>query len=152
MDAEPPPHQVEVHSLMPGLVNAFAATGLAGGNAEITSEITPDFSALSTIDWLSRDFEEARSAGVTTVQVLPATENVFAGMACVIKTAGPIERACSFARSCGCHGGEQRSHLAQSLTVAPRQYLRASADESYGGGVDRPERICNKPCSPGERG
>ena len=35
---------------------------------------------------------EARSEGITTVQVLPATENVFAGMACVIKTAGPIEK------------------------------------------------------------
>jgi imidazolonepropionase-like amidohydrolase len=83
-----PQHVVEAHTLMPGLVNAFASTGLAGGNAEITSEVTPDFSALSAIDWLSRDFVEARNAGVTTIQVLPATENVFSGMACVVKTAG----------------------------------------------------------------
>ncbi|GAB5404120.1 MAG: amidohydrolase [Aureliella sp.] len=79
---------VEVDTLMPGIVNASSRAGLRGGGAEISREITPEFDTASTIDWRARDFAEAVDAGVTTLQVLPETQSVFSGFACVLKSAG----------------------------------------------------------------
>ncbi len=79
---------MEVHTLMPGIVNASSQAGLRGGGAEISREITPEFDTASTIDWRARDFAEALDEGVTTLQVLPETQSVFSGFACVLKSAG----------------------------------------------------------------
>lgn len=82
-----PAKEIEVDSIMPGIINAAGDTGLSGG-AEVSREITPDFETVKAIDWESRDLDVARDQGVTTIQVLPATESVFCGFACVIKTGG----------------------------------------------------------------
>ncbi len=79
---------LEVDSLMPGIVDAYSSLGLSGGTSEVSREITPEFDTYSAIDWSSRDFAEAVDGGVTTVQVVPAAESVFSGLACIVKTAG----------------------------------------------------------------
>ena len=83
---------VEVDTLMPGIINVASRAGLRGGGAEVSREVTPEFDTASTIDWRARDFTEAVDQGVTTVQVLPETESVFSGFACVLKTAGAPEQ------------------------------------------------------------
>ncbi len=87
-----PAREIEVETLIPGIINASSHAGLRGGGAEISREVTPEFDTASTIDWHARDFAEAVDEGVTTVQVLPETESVFSGFACVLKTAGTVEQ------------------------------------------------------------
>ena len=79
---------LEVDTLMPGLIDASSSAGLRGGDAEQTREVTPEFETATTIDWRSRDFDEALSQGITTVNIMPGTENVIAGFSCLAKTAG----------------------------------------------------------------
>lgn len=83
-----PAEIIEVDSVMPGLVNLYSSAGLSGGSSEVSREVTPTFATYPSIDWTARDFLEAIDQGVTTVQVLPATESVFSGLASVVKTAG----------------------------------------------------------------
>ncbi len=83
-----PATELSVDTLMPGIVNASASYGLSGGDAEVSREVTPDFETLTAVDWRARDFSEALDQGVTTAQILPSTQSVFAGFACVAKTAG----------------------------------------------------------------
>ncbi len=93
IDVSSPVTIVEVDSLMPGIVDAYSSVGLSGGTSEVSREIAPEFDTYSAIDWGSRDFLEAIEEGVTTVQVIPATESVFSGLACIVKTAGePTQR------------------------------------------------------------
>jgi imidazolonepropionase-like amidohydrolase len=75
-------------SLMPGLVDAHTTLGVDGGTAEQTTEVTPTFRVLDAVDWSARAFREARSEGTTTVSLVPGTDNVFAGLSSVLKTAG----------------------------------------------------------------
>jgi len=88
IDVPGPITVLEVDSLMPGIVDAYSSLGLSGGTSEVSREITPEFDTYSAIDWSSRDFSEAVDEGITTVQVIPATESVFSGLTCVVKTAG----------------------------------------------------------------
>jgi imidazolonepropionase-like amidohydrolase len=74
--------------LMPGLVDAHTSIGLDGGISESTLEITPNFRVLDAIDFNSRAFRQARADGVTTVAIVPGTDNVIAGLSAVVKTAG----------------------------------------------------------------
>lgn len=93
IDVSSPVTILEVDSLMPGIVDAYSSVGLSGGTSEVSREITPEFDTYSAIDWGSRDFLEAIEMGVTTAQVIPATESVFSGLACIVKTAGePTQR------------------------------------------------------------
>lgn len=74
--------------LMPGLVDAYSQTGLGeDGTDESTREVTLGFQAIDSVDWdkpaLRRQFE----AGTTTMCVCPGTQNVFAGISAIIKTA-----------------------------------------------------------------
>ncbi len=93
IDVSSPVTILEVDSLMPGIVDAYSSVGLSGGTSEVSREITPEFDTYSAIDWGSRDFLEAIEMGVTTAQVIPATESVFSGLACIVKTGGePTER------------------------------------------------------------
>ena len=78
-------------SLLPGFVDAYTQTGLAGGTDEFTSEITPDFCPALAIDWTDRGFLEARTDGTTTLAICPGTENVIAGCSCLAKTVGDAE-------------------------------------------------------------
>lgn len=88
IDVPGPLTVLEVDSLMPGIVDAYSSRGLSGGTSEVSREVTPEFDTYSAIDWSSRDFAEAVDEGVTTVQIVPATESVFSGLACIVKTAG----------------------------------------------------------------
>lgn len=90
IDVSSPVTIIEVDSLMPGIVDAYSSLGLSGGTSEVSREITPEFDTYSAIDWGSRDFLEALEDGVTTAQVIPATESVFSGLACIAKTAGDL--------------------------------------------------------------
>lgn len=83
-----PARVVEVDSIMPGVVNASSNAGVSGGQAEVSREMTPDFDTLSAIDWRDRDFAEVLDQGVTTLQILPDTDSVFCGYACIVKSAG----------------------------------------------------------------
>lgn len=79
---------LEVDTLIPGMIDASSNAGLRGGAAEATREVTPEFETAISIDWSARDFREAISAGVTAVNIMPATDNVFCGFSCLAKTAG----------------------------------------------------------------
>lgn len=92
INIEGPLTVLEVDSLMPGIVDAYSSIGLSGGSSEVSREITPEFDTYSAIDWSSRDFVEAVGEGITTVQVIPATESVFSGLACIVKSAGELKQ------------------------------------------------------------
>ncbi len=78
----------EDSSLLPGFVDAYTQTGLAGGTDEFTAELTPDFCPALAIDWNDRGFEESLATGTTTLAICPGTENVIAGCSCLAKTTG----------------------------------------------------------------
>jgi imidazolonepropionase-like amidohydrolase len=114
---------LEVDSLMPGLVDAYSSLGLTGGSSEVSREITPEFDTYSAIDFGSRDFIEAIGEGVTTAQVIPATESVFSGLACIVKTAGE-----SFERTLASSGN---AVLAVCSDPTSRNRARARPDGIY---------------------
>ncbi len=73
--------------LMPGLVDAYSQTALeASGRNEVSDEVTPGFKAVHSIDWDSSALRRQRDRGTTTMCVCPGTQNVFSGIAAVIKT------------------------------------------------------------------
>jgi imidazolonepropionase-like amidohydrolase len=74
--------------LIPGLIDAYTSLGIDGGTDEQTKEVTPTFRVLDGIDWSARVFREARSEGTTTIGLVPGTDNVFAGLSSIVKTAG----------------------------------------------------------------
>lgn len=55
---------------------------------ETSSATTPGVRAIDGINPKDRGFEDARRAGVTTVQVMPGSANVIGGEMCVLKTVG----------------------------------------------------------------
>lgn len=115
--------EIEVDTLMPGIINASSRAGLRGGGAEVSREVTPEFDTSSTIDWRARDFAEAIDQGVTTVQVLPETQSVFSGFACVMKTSGtPAQRLLN---------AEQGVVLAISSDPTSRNRSRSRPDSIY---------------------
>ncbi len=75
-------------TLLPGFIDAYSQVGLAGGSDESTREVTPGFSTANVIDWKDVNFREALAEGTTTLAASPGTQNVIAGISCVIKTAG----------------------------------------------------------------
>jgi imidazolonepropionase-like amidohydrolase len=79
-------------TLIPGLVDAHDTIGVEGESSEITAEITPNFRVLDAVDWSARGFRAALAEGTTTVGLVPGTENVIAGLASVVKTAGEPAR------------------------------------------------------------
>jgi imidazolonepropionase-like amidohydrolase len=78
--------------LIPGLIDAYTNTGLDGGVSESTREVTPNFRAIDGVDWNARAFRFACAEGTTTVAIAPGTDNVFAGLSSIVKTAGPADR------------------------------------------------------------
>ncbi|MCU0710728.1 MAG: amidohydrolase family protein [Pirellula sp.] len=79
---------VEVDWVMPGLVNAAASYGIAGGTSEISTEVAPDFYTSFSLNPNSRDFKEAIDEGITTAHLLPGTQSVIAGCSSIIKISG----------------------------------------------------------------
>lgn len=74
--------------LMPGLVDPYSQTGLGkDGSDESTREITPNFKAIDSVDWDKPALLRQLEQGTTTMCVCPGTQNVFAGIAAIVKTA-----------------------------------------------------------------
>lgn len=79
--------------LVPGFIDAYTSIGIDGGTSEQTREVTPNFRALDAVDWWAKAFRHALAEGTTTVGLDPGTDNVIAGLASVVKTAGkPADR------------------------------------------------------------
>ncbi|WP_110928140.1 amidohydrolase [Bacillus massiliglaciei] len=57
---------------------------------ETSAAATPQVRAIDGINPKDQGFEDARRAGVTTVQVMPGSANVIGGEMCVLKTTGTI--------------------------------------------------------------
>ncbi len=83
-------------TLVPGFIDAHCHVGLweegikfegDDGN-EMTDPVTPHMRALDGINPQDLGFEDARSAGVTTLYVLPGSANVIGGQPVCLKTAG----------------------------------------------------------------
>lgn len=83
-------------TLVPGFIDAHCHVGLweeglkfegDDGN-EMTDPVTPHMRALDGINPLDMGFADARSAGVTTIFVLPGSANVIGGQPVCLKTAG----------------------------------------------------------------
>ena len=73
--------------LMPGLIDAYSQTALGeDGTDESTEEITPDFRAIDSVQWDKPQVRRQLEQGTTTMCVCPGTQNVFSGIAAIIKT------------------------------------------------------------------
>jgi hypothetical protein len=79
---------VQADWVMPGLVNAAASYGIAGGTSEISTEVAPDFYTSFSLNPNSRDFREAMDEGITTAHLLPGTQSVIAGCSSIVKVSG----------------------------------------------------------------
>ncbi|WP_221566961.1 amidohydrolase [Alkalihalobacillus sp. TS-13] len=84
--------------ISPGLIDVHTHLGVHEegiGNIghdfnETSDPITPEVRAIDGINPREKGFEDARKAGVTTVQVLPGSANVIGGEMVTLKTAGTI--------------------------------------------------------------
>ncbi|WP_273851290.1 amidohydrolase [Guptibacillus spartinae] len=84
--------------ISPGLIDVHTHLGVheegigAEGHDfnETSSPITPEVRALDGINPADQGFQDARKAGVTTVQVLPGSANVIGGEMVTLKTEGKI--------------------------------------------------------------
>jgi imidazolonepropionase-like amidohydrolase len=74
--------------LLPGLIDAHTSIGIEGGASESTIEVSPNFRVLNAVDWSAHAFRQARSEGITSVCLVPGTDNVIAGISSIVKTAG----------------------------------------------------------------
>lgn len=85
-------------TVLPGFVDEHAHVGLWGewygqpqqdGN-EATNPVTPEVRAIDSVWPAHSAFNDARSGGVTTVQVTPGSGNIIGGEMAVIKTVGKV--------------------------------------------------------------
>lgn len=72
--------------LLPGFIDAASSAGLEGGRAESTVEVSPRLRALDAVDPASSALRRLCHEGVTTVHILPGTDNVISGLSCILKT------------------------------------------------------------------
>jgi len=70
-----------------GLIDVRSQVGAWGNVVESVNSIDPDASAIDAVDWHHRDFRTAVRAGITTVMVSPAPNNLVSGVAATVKTA-----------------------------------------------------------------
>jgi imidazolonepropionase-like amidohydrolase len=87
--ASPPPgRRVDLPGAWatPGWIDAASTTGLAGGDSEMTREVTPCVRALRAFDPRARETRRALRAGVTTLFLEPGSANVVGGIASLVKT------------------------------------------------------------------
>lgn len=84
--------------ITPGLIDVHTHLGVAEEGVgkegqdfnETSSATTPQIRAIDGINPMEKGFDDARRAGVTTVQVMPGSANVIGGEMVVLKTAGHI--------------------------------------------------------------
>ena len=84
--------------ITPGLIDVHTHLGVSeegvgkeGSDFNETSDaVTPQIRALDGINPMETGFEDARRAGITTVQVMPGSANVIGGEMVVLKTVGTI--------------------------------------------------------------
>ncbi len=115
--------------ISPGLIDVHThlgvheeGTGVEGRDFnETSSPITPEVRALDGINPEERGFEDARSAGVTTVQILPGSANVIGGEMVTLKTAGTIVDEMVIRQPSGMKAafGENPKRLHGSKGIAP---------------------------------
>jgi imidazolonepropionase-like amidohydrolase len=74
--------------VIPGLIDAACALGVAGPANEDGEEVAPQVRILDSLDPRSPDLSRARQSGVTAAFVEPGNRGVIGGMASVVKTAG----------------------------------------------------------------
>lgn len=72
--------------LLPGFIDAASSAGLEGGRAESTVEVSPRLRALDAVDPAGSALRRLCHEGVTTVHILPGTDNVISGLSCILKT------------------------------------------------------------------
>jgi len=72
--------------VFPGLIDVRSRLGTFGITNETSRAIDPSVSAVDLVDLAHRDFARAMQAGVTTVMVAPAENNLVSGAALVVKT------------------------------------------------------------------
>lgn len=85
-------------TITPGLIDVHTHLGVneeGGGRDghdfnEVSSEVTPEVRALDGILPSDKGFEDARSSGVTTVQIMPGSANIIGGEMVVLKTIGDV--------------------------------------------------------------
>ncbi|MCH8147851.1 MAG: amidohydrolase family protein [Planctomycetes bacterium] len=73
--------------VFPGLIDVRSTLGTFGATGESALSIDPAANAADLIDVTHRDFGSAIRAGVTTVMVAPAANNLVSGVAATLKTA-----------------------------------------------------------------
>src|SRR5690625_3702718 len=84
--------------ITPGLIDVHTHLGVSeegvgseGSDFNETSDpVTPEIRAIDGINPMELSFDDARKAGVTTIQVMPGSANVLGGEMVVMKTAGHI--------------------------------------------------------------
>ncbi|WP_368503669.1 amidohydrolase [Alkalihalophilus sp. As8PL] len=89
---------VEGKYITPGLIDVHTHIGVfeegigtAGHDFNETSQAaTPHVRAIDGINPFDRGFEDARAAGVTTVQIMPGSANVIGGEMSIVKTVGTV--------------------------------------------------------------
>ena len=76
-------------TITPGLIDASFMSSVTANDAnEQSDEVTPHLRILDSLDPEDPMMRRARRGGVTTVHVMPGTQNVIGGLGCVLKTHG----------------------------------------------------------------
>lgn len=73
-------------TITPGLIDASFRAGNSPDMNENGDEVTPHLRVLDSLDPADPSFVRARSAGVTTVHVMPGARSVIGGLGVVLKT------------------------------------------------------------------
>ncbi len=121
----------------PGLVDPHTHIGLweegyprsEGSGNEITQPTTPQLRVLDSFNPADQAFEDARRAGVTTVQILPGSANVIGGEGVVVKTAGVVADSMVRRNPSGMKGafGENPKNCYKNLKKFPSTRMAVAA-------------------------
>jgi imidazolonepropionase-like amidohydrolase len=121
----------------PGLIDPHTHVGLweegypeseSSGN-EATDPLTPQLRVLDAFHPMDQAFEDARNAGVTTIQILPGSANVLGGEGVVVKTSGIVADSMVRRVPSGMKAafGENPKNLYKSLKKYPSTRMAVAA-------------------------